>query len=93
MARMLIAIFAAYMVMSAAYVALIFLLLAGLIFRTKDTLGLIVLGFGISLFSAHPVLTILGAVSVFIFTRLGNAYLLIRDGEGSNGAKATVKKP
>lgn len=53
--RVLLAILAAYLVMSAAYVVLILLLVAGLIFRTKETLGLIALCWLLSLFSTHPV--------------------------------------
>jgi len=62
--RILFAVLAAYLVMSAAYVILILLLVAGLIFRTKETLGLIALCGLLSLFSTHPVVA--GAIVIVL---------------------------
>ncbi len=54
--RLLFAVFAAYLILSAAYVVFFLLVIVGLIFRTKETLGLMALGLIIELFSTHPVI-------------------------------------
>ena len=42
--RLMFGVLAAYLILSAAYVVLVLLVIAGLIFRTKETLGLMALG-------------------------------------------------
>jgi hypothetical protein len=64
--RLILAVLAAYLVLSAAYVILVILLIAGLLFRTKETLGLIGLYWAFRLFGTHPVATIAGILGLVV---------------------------
>jgi ammonia channel protein AmtB len=64
--RLIFAVLAAYLVFSAAYVILILLLIAGLLFRTKETVGLIGLYWALRLFGTHPVATIAGILGLVV---------------------------
>lgn len=51
----MLAIFALAMIMAAIKLAIVALIIGGLIFRTKETIGLLVLGGLFTLIAAHPI--------------------------------------
>ncbi|MDT0507444.1 hypothetical protein [Novosphingobium sp. MMS21-SN21R] len=71
MSRVLLFILAAGAVLAAFQIAIVILVIGGLIFRTKETIGLLLLGACLSFFGAHPkiaagIVFVIVAISMFV---------------------------
>jgi len=68
--RIFLLVLASYLILSAAYMVFFLLLVAGLVFRTKETLGLIGVSLTMELLATHPVAGIAGVIVLFIVAAL-----------------------
>ena len=70
MTRIIFAVLASYLILSAAYTVFFLLLVAGLLFRTKETLGLIGVSLTMELLATHPVAGIAGFIGLLVVAAL-----------------------
>lgn len=64
MTRLILAIVAFILAMAVIKMIIVALVLAGLLFRTKETLGLLLIGGLLTLIAAHPILGLIALAAV-----------------------------
>ena len=68
--RIFLLVLASYLILSAAYTVFFLLLVAGLVFRTKETLGLIGVSLFMELLGNYPVAGVAGFIGLLVVAAL-----------------------